>query len=197
MTVFERLQTGSRMSKDFMALIMLSTAIAALGLILDSTAVVIGAMLVAPLMTPLLGAGLGLVQGNPPMLRTCFQSIFIGFLAALIIGFVMGCVALPFTGLTGELEARGGASLLDLGVALFSGVAASYCLARPGLSSALAGVAIAAALVPPIATTGIALSFGEFYVAKGAAVLFGTNVVTIVLGAALTFFSHGDSQRQE
>ena len=76
-------------------------------------------------------------------------------------------------------------------MALLSGVAASYCIARPNLSSALAGVAIAAALVPPIATVGIAIALGELGVARGAAILFATNVVAIILGAALTFSATG------
>ena len=188
---FERLQIGSRLSLDFLVLIALSTAIAAFGLLQNSTAVVIGAMLVAPLMTPLLGAGMALVQGNLPMIRSCFYSIVIGFLLAITIGTLTGIAAYPIIGMTSELTTRGGPTLLDFGVALMSGIAASYCLARPGLSSALAGVAIAAALVPPIATTGIALSFQRSDIAAGAALLFGTNVVTIILGAALTFFVIG------
>jgi len=189
--LFARLETGSKWSFDFMILICLSTAIAALGLIQSSTAVVIGAMLVAPLMTPLLGAGLALVQGNLPLVKTCAKAIVLGFLLALVIGILVGLLAQGITDATPEMKARGLPSLLDLGVAFFSGIAASYCIARPSLASALAGVAIAAALVPPIATTGISLAFGEFAIARGAALLFGTNVVAIVIGAALSFWGGG------
>ena len=188
--LFEKLQTNSRWNFDFMTLITLSTAIAALGLVVDSTAVVIGAMLVAPLMTPLLGAGLALVQGNLPLIRTCGKAIAFGFLAALLVGVLVGAVA-PLTRLTHELGARGSVRIEDMGVAFLSGVAAAYCVARPGLSSALAGVAIAAALVPPIATVGISLALGEFGNARGAAQLFTANVVAIVLGAAINFYLAG------
>jgi len=188
--LFEKLQTNSRWNFDFMTLITLSTAIAALGLVVDSTAVVIGAMLVAPLMTPLLGAGLALVQGNLPLIRTCGKAIAFGFLAALIVGVLVGAVA-PLTRLTHELGARGSVRIEDMGVAFLSGLAAAYCVARPGLSSALAGVAIAAALVPPIATVGISLALGEFGNAQGAAQLFAVNVVAIVLGAAINFYLAG------
>lgn len=181
----------SKWSFDFMALIGLSTAIASLGLVQDSVAVVIGAMLVAPLMTPLLGAGLAIVQGNGPLLRDSGKAIVFGFLMAVLIGIAVGLVVHPWSGMTRELLARGGPSLLDMGVAFFSGVAASYCIARPKLSSALAGVAIAAALVPPIATVGISLAFRETHNARGAALLFGTNVVAIVIGAALSFYAAG------
>lgn len=189
-TLFERLQTQSRWSFDFMVLILLSTGIAALGLIQDSTAVVIGAMLVAPLMTPLLGSGLALVQGNFPLIRTCFRSILFGFVAAVVVGVLAGLVA-PITELTPELLSRGGPTLLDMGIAFLSGIAAAYCIARPTLSSALAGVAIAAALVPPIATVGISIALGEVANAQGASLLFTTNVVAIILGAALNFYAAG------
>ncbi|MEO0415304.1 MAG: DUF389 domain-containing protein, partial [Verrucomicrobiota bacterium] len=110
--------------------------------------------------------------------------------AALVIGTICGFVA-PIDTLTSELAARGGPNLLDLGVAALSGIAASYCIVRPGLSSALAGVAIAAALVPPIATVGISLALREWPNALGAALLFGTNVVAIILASAATFFAMG------
>ncbi len=190
--LFDQVERASRWSFDFAVLMVLATSIAALGLLADSGAVVIGAMLVAPLMMPLLGGGLSLVQGNWPLWKRSQKAVFLGFLSALGIGVMIGFIA-RFLGmpLTSELAARGEPSTLDLGVAFISGIAASYCLARPKLSGALAGVAIAAALVPPIATTGICLAVGEFDVAQGAALLFGTNVVAIVLGAAVNFFIAG------
>lgn len=190
--LFGDIEDKARWSFDFAALMMMATAIASLGLLADSGAVVIGAMLVAPLMTPLLGGGLSLVQGNWPLWKECQRAVLFGFFSALGIGLVMGLFArwMSFE-LTDELAARGAPSVLDLGVAFVSGVAASYCLARPKLSGALAGVAIAAALVPPIATTGICLAMGKFTVAKGAGLLFGTNVVAIVIGSAVNFFMAG------
>ena len=190
--LFDEVEEKARWSFDFAVLMVLATSIAALGLLADSGAVVIGAMLVAPLMMPLLGGGLSIVQGNWPLWKRCQKAVLLGFLSALAIGGLMGIIArvldMP---LTSQLAARGEPSILDLGVAFVSGIAASYCLARPKLSGALAGVAIAAALVPPIATTGICLATGEFSVAQGAALLFGTNVVAIVIGAAANFFIAG------
>ncbi|MGB6220617.1 DUF389 domain-containing protein [Haloferula sp.] len=188
----DEVEGKARWTFDFAALMLLATAIAGLGLLADSAAVVIGAMLVAPLMMPLIGGGLALVQGNWPLWRRSQRAVLMGFFAALGVGLLLGWGArmLGF-GLTGELAARGEPTLLDLGVAFFSGIAAAYCLARPQLSGALAGVAIAAALVPPIATVGICLSLGEVATARGAALLFGTNVVAIVIGAAANFFLAG------
>ena len=188
--LFANLESNARWSFDFMALICLATALAALGLMLDSAAVVIGAMLVAPLMTPLLGAGLALVQGNFPLMRECARAILYGFISALVIGVLLGVFG-RFYGLTHQMSMRGSPDVPDIAVAFLSGVAAAHCIARPQLSSALAGVAIAAALVPPIATVGITLALGEPLVARGAALLFGTNVVFVILGAASSFFAAG------
>lgn len=196
--LFDDVEEKSRWSFDFAALMMLATLIASLGLLSNSAAVVIGAMLVAPLMMPLLGGGLSLVQGNWPLWKRCQSAVLLGFFSALAIGAMMGLIArLLDMPMTSELAARGEPSLLDLGIAFFSGVAASYCVARPKLGGALAGVAIAAALVPPIATTGICLVLGEFPVAQGAALLFGTNVVAIVLGGAFNFYLAGIRGRKK
>ncbi len=188
--LFSRLEDGSKWNFDFMILIALSTAIAALGLVANSAAVVIGAMLVAPLMTPLLGAGLAIVQGNRPLILTSSRAIVSGFLLALLVGLIVG-LCVPLTELSDELKARGSPLRLDLAVALLSGLAAAHCVGRSNLSAALPGVAIAAALVPPIATTGISLSTGHMENARGAALLFGTNVVAIILGGALSFYAGG------
>jgi hypothetical protein len=94
------------------------------------------------------------------------------------------------------MAARGEPTPLDLGIGLVSGMAAAYAYARPRLIAALPGVAIAAALVPPIATTGLAFAFGEWGVGLGAALLFTTNVVAIILGASGAFYATGLRGRQ-
>lgn len=194
----DEVEGKSRWTFDFALLMVLATFIASLGLLANSVAVVIGAMLVAPLMTPLIGGGLAMVQGNWPLWLRSSRAVLLGFFSALAIGLLAGIAArLLGFGLTSELAARGEPTLLDLGVAFASGIAASYCLARPHLSGVLAGVAIAAALVPPIATVGICLSLGETVTAQGAALLFGSNVVAIVLGAAANFFAAGIRGRKE
>lgn len=190
-----RLETGSAWGYDFMVLISLATAIAALGLIQGSGAVVIGAMLVAPLMTPLLGSGLALVQGNVRLIRSAARAVTLGFATALLLGAIVGLCA-PTRALTGELLARTAPNILDLGVAFLSGIAAAFALSRPGLLAALPGVSIAAALVPPIATTGITLSWGYPEIAWKSALLFGTNVVAIILGSAVALYMGGIRPRK-
>lgn len=198
LSLFEEVESKSRWNFDFAALMVLATAIAGMGLLVNSGAVVIGAMLVAPLMMPLIGMGLSLVQGNWPLARKSMGAVGRGFCFALALSIAMGLVArfLHF-GLTEQLRMRGEPNALDLGIAFVSGIAASYCVAWPKLTGALAGVAIAAALVPPIATVGIAFAMGQTDVALGAGLLFGTNIVAIVLGAGMNFMLAGISGIQK
>ncbi len=184
--LFDRMQTGARWNVDFMMMICLSTAIASLGLMQNSTAVVIGAMVVAPLMTPLIGAGLALVQGNLIFFLSSLKAMGFGIFAGLIISIFFG-VVVPLEELTPELLMRGAPTLVDLVVAFLSGAAAAYALARPSLLGALAGVAIAAALVPPLATVGIAFTEFRWDITEGAAILLVTNLVAIILGAAFIY----------
>jgi uncharacterized membrane protein YqjE len=138
-----------------------------------------------------LGLGLALVQGNPVLARLSFRSVALGLFVSLLVGFLVGLGTLSFQEPTREMLARGGPGLLDLFVAFAAGLAAAYASCRPGLIAALPGVAIAAALVPPIATSGLALSLGDFALALGALLLFGINMVTIVLASVMSLLAVG------
>ena len=202
----DRLETNSTFDFDFVALISLSTIIAALGLIRNSAAVVIGAMLVAPLMTPLVGMGFALIQANEKLIWSTMRSVLFGFAVAFMTSVILGAaipkswwndvtVAAPVVEsevmLNAELASRCKPHLLDLVVALVSGVAGAYATGRPNLIGALPGVAIAAALVPPIATSGILFAIGEFELSRNAFLLFFTNIVAIVLGTTFAFWGIG------
>ncbi len=188
-SLVDRVRDSSQWDFDFVALICLSTAIAAIGLVRNQSAVVIGAMLVAPLMTPLIGAGLAVVQGNGALIRCALGTVLRGFVVAFAIGYFIGLIS--GDGFTAEILGRTSPGLVDLAVALFGGIAAAYAMSRPNLSSALPGVAIAAALVPPIATVGITLAHGELRFALGALLLFLTNIVAIVMGTAFSLWLVG------
>jgi len=187
----DRVQSSAAWNFDFLALMLLSTFIAAIGLIQNSAAVVIGAMLVAPLMTPLLGLGLALEQSNPMLARLSLRSLTYGLCVSLIVGLVVGFATSSFEEPTREMLARGVPGILDLNVAFAAGLAAAYAYSRPSLIAALPGVAIAAALVPPIATSGLALSLGDFALAFGALLLFGINMVTIILASMTSLWAVG------
>ena len=184
--LFETFQAGGTWNVDFVVMMGISTALAAFGLLNNSPAAVIGAMLVAPLMSPLLGAGFALVQGNVNLFRGCIKAMAYGIVVSIAVSLVIGLIT-PGYHPTAEVEARGQVNLLDLAVALLSGMAAAYATSRPGLAATLSGVAIAAALVPPLAVVGIAAASGEFVLSGFSAVLFLTNVVAIILGAGLVF----------
>ena len=188
--LYERLKGESQWSVDFMLMLALSTGIASLGLMQNSAAVIIGGMLVAPLMVPMIGAGLALIQGNLRLFRKSAKAITFGFLVAFAVSFILGVIT-PMGDLTTELLERGAPNLLDLIIAFLSGAAAAYAFARPSLFVAIAGVAVAAALVPPIATAGISLGNGHFRNAEGAALLFVVNLIAIILGSATVYLGMG------
>jgi uncharacterized hydrophobic protein (TIGR00271 family) len=160
------LREGTRPSAEFILFMMLATSLACIGLLQNSPAVIIGAMLVAPLMTPLLGAGLSMVQGNLPLLRAAVHAIAVGVTLSFLLGATVGVVVnlndKLFLGgefqLTGEMIARSHPNLLDPIVGLVAGLAAGFSIGRDKKVGALAGVAIAASLVPPIATSGLEAS---------------------------------------
>jgi uncharacterized hydrophobic protein (TIGR00271 family) len=168
----------------------LAAALASLGLLQGSNAVVIGAMLVAPLVGPLLGAALALVQGNALLIRQSVVVAFLGIGLGFAISLFFGVVN-PGYEPTLEVEARGRPDLFDLFIALASGMVAAYAQGRRELPNTLAGVAIAAALLPPLAVVGIALMAGNNRIAAYATVLLSTNLVAIILGAAVVFMSMG------
>lgn len=171
---------------DFPFLMLLSSLLASFGLLQNSAAVIIGAMLVAPLMSPLMSFSVGLLLGNLRLMRTAAFTTLTGVLLGLGVAFVSGIV-MPIDVSTAEMLARGEPSLLDMGVALASGAAGAYAMARRDIPAALVGVAIAAALVPPLCTVGLALAFGEAQLASGAALLFLTNIVSISLAGSAVF----------
>jgi len=190
-SLVDRIQSSSNWDFDFFVLMALSTTIASVGLIQDSSAVVIGAMLVAPLMTPLLGLGLALVQGNPVLAKISGRAILLGLVVSLAVAVAVGLVTPAFGEPTRQMLGRGRPGVLDLVVAFAAGLAAAYASARPGLLAALPGVAIAAALVPPIATSGLALALGNLDLAANALLLFIINTFVIVLGATASLWAVG------
>ncbi len=178
----------------FGSLIILSTTIAALGLISNSAAVVIGAMLVAPLMTPILAVAAALVHGQLDRLGVSIMVLVGGTIAAVATGWGISRLApgtITAAELTSELLARTSPSILDLGVAIAAGLAGGYVLTHPRAGSSLPGVAIAVALVPPLATVGISLELGATSEARGALLLFVTNLVAIVLSAMIVMLASG------
>jgi uncharacterized hydrophobic protein (TIGR00271 family) len=171
----------------FSVLIVLSTMIAAFGLLADSVAVVIGAMLVAPLMGPILGVAVSLVLTEAVRLAASARTVVGGAAGAVLVGWLISLLAsgsITGANLPGEVLGRTSPGLLDLGIAVSAGLAAGYLMVDRKAAASAAGVAIAVALVPPLAVVGICLEVGAWSLAAGALLLFGTNLVAIVLSAA-------------
>lgn len=175
---------------DYVVMIVLSAALATLGLLTNSVAVIIGAMLVAPLMSPISSFSTGMATGILHITRRASLTLFTGVTLALLISIVMG-VALPIDSPTDEMLARGSPNLLDAAIALVSGWVAAYATARKGIPAALAGVAIAAALMPPISTIGLGIALRDFDLALGANLLFLANIAFIVAAQYITFLWMG------
>jgi len=171
-------------------MIALSAGIASLGLLLNSVAVIIGAMLVAPLMSAITGMGMAIIQGDLRFLLLTFKGVLRGSAVAILAGFIFGLINIEGN-VTQEILNRTEPSSLDLIVALISGVAAAYALSRKNVANSLPGVAIAVALVPPLATVGVCLSIGFLGLAYGAFKLFLSNMVAIVFASAVVFASLG------
>ncbi|GAB4459915.1 MAG: hypothetical protein Kow0070_15490 [Anaerolineales bacterium] len=181
---------------DFFLLVVLSCSIATMGLVTNSPAVIIGAMLVAPLMSPIIGLGLGSIMGNARLVESALSALLRGALLTILLSTLMTVINrhLPFVvlqELPEEVLARTHPSPIDLVIALAGGLAASYAMTRPKISAALPGVAIATALMPPLCTIGIGIALERPDVAGGAALLFATNAVTIAFSAAVVFFIQG------
>jgi len=190
------LRDASHPDFDFFLLVVMSCVIATLGLLIDSPATIIGAMLVAPLMSPIIGIGLASITGDSHLLTNAASALARGAILATLIAFILtwGNSFLPFISfqaLPVEVMARTHPSPIDLLIALAGGVAAAFALAQPNLSAALPGVAIATALMPPLCTIGIGIALGRWDVAGGATLLFITNAVTIAFAATLVFFALG------
>ena len=194
--VLVELEQSSSPGFDYFLLVVLSCSIATFGLLTNSAAVIIGAMLVAPLMSPILGLSLASLVGEQRMFRRAVIALVEGVFLATILSALLGWLAqvLPFDVLIDipqEILARTRPTPFDLGIALAGGAAAAYALAQPRLSAALPGVAIATALMPPVCTVGIGISLGNSGIVMGASLLFFTNLAAISFAGILVFAALG------
>lgn len=188
--VYSQVRRNSRSDADFYIMLLLSVAIASFGLLLDSAAVVIGAMIVAPLMQPIVGIGMSVAVGNFALGRVAFPTAVKGVFASVVLAIVIGW-ALPPESVTGQMASRGSPGILDLLVAIAAGAAGAYAIGRKNVASSAAGVAIAVALVPPLATAGLGIALPNGPLATGAILLFVTNFAAIAASSALVFLWMG------
>lgn len=185
-----RLEDLSELNVDFIVLLSGSALIATLGLFQNSPAVVIGAMIIAPLMRPLVCLSLVTLTADTKLLLKALATLIAGTVTAVFLAFVCAQIFRSLE-MTDEILARTHPTLLDLGVAIFAGAIGAYCQSKENLADSLAGVAIAVALVPPLCVVGIGIAFGDFSVWSGAALLYATNLVGITAAGAIVFLILG------
>jgi uncharacterized hydrophobic protein (TIGR00271 family) len=174
-------------------MLLLSVAIATFAVLQDSTAVVIGAMLIAPLMTPILGLSGAIVNGWARRAASSLRLVALGTLGGIVLSAVLArwLPVLASLDTNSQVTSRTSPTLLDLLIAVAAGAAGAFATVNTRVAPSIAGVAIAVALVPPLSVVGITLSAGRTDDALGALLLFLTNFVSIVLSAALVFVLGG------
>lgn len=184
------IRVNAQLDVPFLAMNTLAAIIASYGLLANSAAVVIGAMIVAMLFSPILGLALGLVEGEGLLVRHSLKSLLVGsilvYVTALIIGFIHSDIPI-----TPEIMARTSPNFLDLMVAFAGGAAGAYATISPRLSTSFVGVAIATALVPPLCASAILLGHGNFELAQGAFLLTFTNIVAIQFVSSIVLWLNG------
>lgn len=189
-TVRENIREDASFSKAHLLMNALAATIASYGLFANSPAVVIGAMIVAMLLGPIVGVSLALVDSDPKILLKSLLSLLSGAVAVLATAFIIGIVHRDMP-ITSEIMARTVPNFLDLMIALAGGTAGAYATVSFRLSLALVGVAIATALVPPLSSASILLARGELTLAFGALELAVVNLVAIQFSASVVLWLTG------
>ncbi len=188
--LFVALRDNAKASSSFQVLMVLSVLLALAGLYANSAPVIIGAMILAPLMSPIVSLAMGLARTDLQLIKSGLRTLGIGvawgLLWAVIVAWIM-----PLDLPTAEMKARMSPTLLDLLIAVISGIAGAYAHSKEEIAKSLAGVAIAVALVPPLAVFGIGLGWADWSMAAGASLLLATNLVGIALAGGATFWVLG------
>ena len=188
--LFVNLRDNATASSAYQVLMVLSVLLALTGLYANSAPVIIGAMVLAPLMSPVVSLAMGLARTELAMIQGSLRTLAIGVAWGLACGIVLAWI-MPLEMPTAEMKARMSPTLLDLLVAVVSGIAGAYAHAKEDISKGLAGVAIAVALVPPLSVAGIGLGWADWDMAGGALLLLITNLVGIALAGSATFLVLG------
>lgn len=191
--LYQEVEKGARLEANFLILVILSTIVAAIGLVEDNVAVVIGAMVIAPLLGPNLALSLGTALGDMHLIKKSIKTLSFGVSLAVIMSVFIG-LFWPGNLNSHELMTRTTANLDSVALALASGAAATLSLTT-GLSGVLVGVMVAVALLPPAVTLGIMLGAGNIQLAVGAGVLLAINIVSVNLSSKLVFLLKGVGPR--
>ena len=185
-----RIESNALPSKMYFIMNILSAIIASYGLVTNSAAVVIGAMLVAMMLGPITGIALAIIDHRMPLLRKSLFTVIAGVSLVVLVGFIVGGLHTEQP-LSAEILSRTQPTSMDLMIALAGGTAGAYAMVSPHLSVAVVGVAVATALVPPLAASGILFANGEIQMGLGALLLAMTNIIAIQFTNALVLWFLG------
>jgi uncharacterized hydrophobic protein (TIGR00341 family) len=180
---------AAEVSSTYVAFTILATVVAAVGLLRNNVAIIIGAMVIAPLLSPNMALALATTLGDPGMIRRAATTAFVGFGIALLGSLMLG-VVFTVDPSSPEIAARASVDLADVALALASGVAGALAVTS-GMASGLIGVMVAVALMPPLVVVGLLLGAGEIRAAGDAFTLLGTNVICVNLAGVVTFAVRG------
>lgn len=180
----------SSFSLQFSIILGAATLISSIGLMSDSSVTIVGAMLIAPLMKPIMSLSYGITIGDGLLKLRSLITLILGILITLSISFIAEQI-LDLHILTTEMVNRIEPNLFDLGVAIAAGTAAALAMTRKSVSDSLPGVAIAVAIVPPLCVSGVSLSMGEMHAFLGSLLLFAINLFAITISAVLVFIVSG------
>ncbi len=187
--LYHQIEKGARLDTNFLVLVVLSTVVAAIGLQENNVAVIVGAMVIAPLLGPNLALAFAATLGDRDLIRESLWTNFVGLTAALVLSAAIGWIW-PVVDPGTEILGRTDIGLDGVALALASGAAAALSLTS-GVASALVGVMVAVALLPPTATLGMMLASTQQELVAGAALLLAVNVVSVNLAATLVFLVKG------
>ena len=181
---------------SFHFMLTLSAIISTLGLLANSVAIIIGAMIIAPLMGPIIGMAYSVAMGNRKLLRRSSLTLLKGIALTVIASWLTASV-IGLETVDSEILSRTKPTLIDFGIAMAAGLAGAFTQTRRSIADAIPGVAIAVALVPPLSVIGIGLGLGREEIASGAFLLFSTNLICIIFFGSLVFLfqSYGSLER--
>ncbi len=181
---------NSSLNSQFFALVILSSIIAVLGLVLDNVAVIVGGMVIAPALGPILGTSIGIVLGNYKLMRRGIVTELVAMLIAISVGVILGLI-IPNVEMTKALEVRMIPTIADLIIAGAAGAAGAYSLLAKGNQSQLVGVMVAASLVPVMGTIGIGIAMNNPTMINGSLLLLISNFIALVLAVIITLYVKG------
>lgn len=187
------LEAGARTTKTYVFMIILSSIVAAIGVLNNSVAVIIGAMVIAPMLVPNVSLSLATALGDLPLAKNALKTIFAGISIATVLSVALGFL-LPVDPSLQEISSRTSVGLMEIVLALASGAAGTLSFTSAA-TSVLIGVAVAVALMPPLVVFGLLLGAGYYSLALGALFLFLANLISVNLAGVATFLSQGIEPR--